>query len=84
MLNGSLAVNVNFLSRICITSDISGPSLKGFRLFSIANEALAYIFLILTSVFFSVVTYILPSTTTNFFVLHACQLSCKNFASCCG
>jgi len=41
----------SFLSRICVTLYISSPSLKGFRLFSIAYVVLAFIFLILT-VFF--------------------------------
>jgi len=40
--------NISFLFRICVTLYISSSSLKGFRLFSIACVALAYIFLILT------------------------------------
>lgn len=38
----------SFLSRIYVTFYISSPSLKGFRLFSIACVVLAYIFMLLT------------------------------------
>ena len=69
MLNGNLAVKFHFFSRICVTLYISSPSLKGFRLFSIAYVVLAHIFLILT------VSYVS--------VLHIYWFSCKNIASYC-